>query len=134
MLRQTFRVTAPLVQSPALWEGLHRCISDQAKQAVEKTLVVDTLKMVRILLPEVLLVSQRGLRTAERPACLSLQTKTFEGIDLSRQQSERLTEAITGEIILDRMRLSEKFVPKIELEKVAGYSCVFYTMHVVACA
>lgn len=50
------------------------------------------------------------------PTCM--QTKQFEGLGFSRQQSEQLTSNITERIILDRMLLSEKFVPKSDLEKV----------------
>lgn len=42
---------------------------------------------------------------------------------LTRKAAEQLTTHITSEIILDRIRLSEKFVPKLELEKVGSSCC-----------
>jgi hypothetical protein len=51
------------------------------------------------------------------------QAKKFESAGLSRQQAEALTEHITTQVILDRCRLSEKFVAKADLEKV-GRSCM----------
>jgi hypothetical protein len=54
------------------------------------------------------------------PCC---QSKEFEDVGLTRKAAEQLTTHITSEIILDRIRLSEKFVPKLELEKVGSSSC-----------
>lgn len=51
------------------------------------------------------------------PPC-NHQTKKFEGAGLSRPQAEQLAEHITTQVVLDRLRLSEKFVAKPDLEKV----------------
>ncbi|KIY97544.1 hypothetical protein MNEG_10421 [Monoraphidium neglectum] len=69
--------------------------TNSAKEAVERTLVVNTLDMA----------------------------KKFESAGLSRQQAEALTEHITTQVILDRCRLSEKFVAKADLEKARSWSC-----------
>ncbi|WIA08882.1 hypothetical protein OEZ86_011462 [Tetradesmus obliquus] len=63
--------------------------SGPTKEAVERTLVVDTLA----------------------------QTKKFETLGLSRDQAENLAVYLSEQIVLDRMRLSEKFTAKVELEK-----------------
>ena len=54
--------------------------------------------------------------------CVTPQTRKFEASGLSRQQAEQLAEHITAQVVLDRMRLSEKFVAKAELEKVGAPS------------
>ena len=61
-----------------------------AKEAVERTVVVNTLDMAR----------------------------RFEAAGLARAQAEALTEHITTAVVLDRVRLSEKFVARADLEKV----------------
>lgn len=61
-----------------------------AKEAVERTVVVNTLDMAR----------------------------KFEASGLSRAQAEAMTEHITTTVVLDRLRLSEKFVARADLEKV----------------
>jgi hypothetical protein len=48
-----------------------------------------------------------------------LQSKKFETLGYSRQQAEEMTQYLTEQIILDRLRLSEKFSAKVELEKVS---------------
>lgn len=48
-----------------------------------------------------------------------LQAKKFESLGLPREQAEGLTRYMTEQIILDRMRLTEKFTAKVELEKVS---------------
>ncbi|KAI8467222.1 MAG: chloroplast tscA maturation factor [Monoraphidium minutum] len=60
-----------------------------AKEAVERTLVVNTLDL----------------------------SKKLESAGLNRGQAEALTGHITTQVILDRLRLSEKFVHKVDLEK-----------------
>jgi hypothetical protein len=62
-------------------------------------------------------------------SCSAAQSKEFEEVGLSRKQAEQLTTHITSEIILDRIRLSEKFVPKLELENV-GSGCGGYVLGV----
>jgi uncharacterized protein (UPF0261 family) len=52
------------------------------------------------------------------------QTKKFEGIGVGRPEAETLTRAITEHIILDRNRLSEKFVAQSDLEKVREIAAV----------
>lgn len=47
-----------------------------------------------------------------------VQARKFEASGLSREQAEALTEHITTQVVLDRIRLSEKFVHKVDLEKV----------------
>lgn len=47
-----------------------------------------------------------------------IQAKKLETLGLSRQQAEEMTQYLTEQIILDRLRLSEKFSAKVELEKV----------------
>jgi hypothetical protein len=39
---------------------------------------------------------------------------------LSREQAENLAVYLSEQIVLDRMRLSEKFTAKVELEKVSS--------------
>lgn len=51
-----------------------------------------------------------------------MQTKKFETLGLSRDQAENLAVYLSEQIVLDRMRLSEKFTAKVELEKAS--SCV----------
>jgi len=46
------------------------------------------------------------------------QAKQFESVGMDRSSSEAMTAFMTQQIILDRSRLAEKFVNKIELEKV----------------
>jgi len=48
------------------------------------------------------------------------QSRKFEAAGLSRDQAEKLCEHITSQVVLDRIRLSEKFVAKVDLEKVRG--------------
>jgi hypothetical protein len=48
------------------------------------------------------------------------QTKKFETMGLSRDQAENLAVYLSEQIVLDRMRLSEKFTAKVELEKVSS--------------
>lgn len=64
--------------------------SGSAREAVERTIVVDTLA----------------------------QSKKLETMGLSREQAEELTQYMTEQIVLDRIRLSEKFSAKVDLEKV----------------
>jgi hypothetical protein len=47
-----------------------------------------------------------------------VQAKKFESLGFTRQQAEEMTQHLTEQIILDRVRLSEKFSAKVELEKV----------------
>lgn len=46
------------------------------------------------------------------------QAKKFESLGVPREQAEDLSTYLTQQIILDRLRLSEKFTAKVELEKV----------------
>lgn len=79
-----------LASLPLLWPLLLRTMaSGPTKEAVERTLVVDTLA----------------------------QTKKFETLGLSREQAENLAVYLSEQIVLDRMRLSDKFTAKVELEK-----------------
>jgi hypothetical protein len=59
-----------------------------------------------------------------------LQTKKFETLGLSREQAENLAVYLSEQIVLDRMRLSDKFTAKVELEKVSscthGGTCMAY--------
>jgi hypothetical protein len=48
------------------------------------------------------------------------QTKKLETMGLSREQAENLAVYLSEQIVLDRMRLSEKFTAKVELEKVSS--------------
>jgi hypothetical protein len=48
------------------------------------------------------------------------QTKRFETMGLSREQAEKLAVYLSEQIVLDRMRLSEQFTAKVELEKVSS--------------
>ncbi|KAF6251814.1 hypothetical protein COO60DRAFT_582446 [Scenedesmus sp. NREL 46B-D3] len=74
---------------PLLYPLLRTMASGPTKEAVERTLVVDTLA----------------------------QTKRFETMGLSREQAEHLAVYLSEQIVLDRIRLSEKFTAKVELEK-----------------
>jgi N-acyl-L-homoserine lactone synthetase len=79
-------------QAPGILVLLRSFASAAAKDAVERTVVVDTLA----------------------------QAKKLESLGMPRQQAEDLTQYMTEQIILDRIRLSEKFSAKVELEKVRG--------------
>eukprot|EP00882_Tetradesmus_deserticola_P014419 GHRQ01015332.1.p1 GENE.GHRQ01015332.1~~GHRQ01015332.1.p1 ORF type:complete len:221 (+),score=60.49 GHRQ01015332.1:362-1024(+) len=89
--RAIFGVTqqASLAGLPLLHPLLRTMASGATKEAVERTLVVDTLA----------------------------QTKKFETLGLSREQAENLAVYLSEQVVLDRMRLSEKFTTKVELEK-----------------
>lgn len=54
---------------------------------------------------------------------LYLQAKKLESLGFTRQQAEEMTQHLTEQIILDRLRLSERFSAKVELEKVRGAVC-----------
>jgi hypothetical protein len=49
-----------------------------------------------------------------------MQSKKFESLGFTRQQAEEMTQYLTEQIILDRLRLSDKFSAKVELEKVGN--------------
>eukprot|EP00775_Hariotina_reticulata_P002449 gene2449-2752_t len=69
-----------------------RCLAtNSAKEAIERTIVVDTLA----------------------------QAKKFESLGFSREQAEQLSQYLTEQIVLDRLRLSERFSTKVDLEKAA---------------
>lgn len=55
--------------------------------------------------------------------CLCPQAKKLESLGFSRQQAEEMTQYLTEQIILDRLRLSERFSAKVELEKVSQQCC-----------
>ncbi len=55
-----------------------------------------------------------------------MQAKKFESLGLSRQQAEEMTQYLAEQIILDRLRLSEKFSAKVELEKVGTCMLTHY--------
>lgn len=63
--------------------------SGATAEAIERTLVVDTLA----------------------------QARELEDLGLNRKQAEGLTRALTEQIVRDRVRLTEQFVAKFELEK-----------------
>eukprot|EP00879_Flechtneria_rotunda_P015543 GHRR01016254.1.p1 GENE.GHRR01016254.1~~GHRR01016254.1.p1 ORF type:complete len:100 (+),score=23.28 GHRR01016254.1:335-634(+) len=73
-----------------LLQLLRQFASGPTQQAVERTIVVDTLA----------------------------QTKKFESLGMAREQAEQLTQHMTEQIVMDRVRLTERFTAKTELEKV----------------
>lgn len=76
-------------QVPGLPLLLRSFASNATKEAVERAVVVDTLA----------------------------QAKKLESLGFTRQQAEEMTQYLTEQIILDRLRLSERFSAKVELEK-----------------
>lgn len=106
-----------------------RCLTDEAKEAIERTLVVDTLATVRPNCPRP--PSTRALSHAPPrrspphavppappiPPKHQKQSKQFESVGLDRRAAEAMTTYMTEQIILDRGRLAEKFVHKSDLEK-----------------
>eukprot|EP00878_Enallax_costatus_P018894 GHUV01019917.1.p1 GENE.GHUV01019917.1~~GHUV01019917.1.p1 ORF type:complete len:162 (+),score=31.35 GHUV01019917.1:682-1167(+) len=74
---------------PCLLPLLRRFASGATNDAVERAIIVDTLA----------------------------QAKKLESLGLSREQAEELTRHMTEQIILDRLRLSEKFTAKVELKE-----------------
>lgn len=66
--------------------------SNSTREAVEQALVVDTLA----------------------------QSKKFESLGFTREQADNMTQYLTEQIVLDRLRLSDKFSAKVELEKVCA--------------
>lgn len=77
-------------QAPGLLLLLRSFTSNSTKEAVEHALIVDTLA----------------------------QSKKFESLGFTREQAEDMTQYLTEQIVLDRLRLSDKFSAKVELEKV----------------
>lgn len=79
-------------QAPGLLLLLRSFTSNSTKEAVERAVIVDTLA----------------------------QAKKFESLGFTREQAEDMTQYLTEQIVLDRLRLSDKFSAKVELEKVCG--------------
>jgi hypothetical protein len=50
------------------------------------------------------------------------QARELEDLGLNRKQAEGLTRALTEQIVRDRVRLTEQFVAKFELEKVCSFA------------
>lgn len=85
----TAAARAPALQSWLGGQQQARRLTEEAKEAIERTLVVDT------------------LATA----------KKFESVGMDRRDAEAMTSYLTEQIVLDRGRLAEKFVHKSDLEK-----------------
>lgn len=117
-------------QVPGLPLLLRSFASNSTKEAVERTLVVDTLAQVRCRRCGVWACPAGAVpgpgKTHSSPPPLyithwlpSSQANKFESLGFTRQQAEDMTQHLTEQIILDRMRLSDKFSAKVELEKVS---------------
>jgi hypothetical protein len=71
------------------WRGFATEPTPATKEAVERTVVINTLDLAR----------------------------KFEASGLERAAAEQLTEHITATFVLDRLRLSEKFVARVDLDR-----------------
>lgn len=105
-------------QVPGLIALLRSFTSNSTKEAVEKAVIVDTLAQVRWMscCGSTVCCAWRTAELRQHPGCL--QSKKFESLGYTRQQAEEMTQYLTEQIILDRLRLSDKFSAKVELEKV----------------
>jgi hypothetical protein len=79
-------------------------------------------------MPAVALLAYNLLQPRLQRACMhggflqyAVQAKKFESLGLSREQAEQLSQYLTEQIVLDRLRLSERFAAKVDLEKVCRH-------------
>lgn len=130
--------------APYLLHLMRSFATSATNEAVERTIVVDTLAQVRVLcdtlsahgqLYSVMHASvaskfQHHLPcTSAQSVFACVQAKKFESVGLSREQAEQLTQHLTEQIVLDRVRLIEKFTAKVELEKVLHLSIQGMALH-----
>jgi hypothetical protein len=126
----TTTTAAAAARAPALqsWLGGQqaRRLTEEAKEAIERTLVVDTLATVRRNLFSFASWASARRRRRRAPSPLTRnplqqhetkQAKKFESVGMDRRDAEAMTSYLTEQIVLDRGRLAEKFVHKSDLEK-----------------